>query len=45
METQVELLPDSALDRNWRNDFSAKLSGAINEVGSLAQKHQPGYRD
>ncbi len=44
LESQAENLPESALDRNWRNDLSAKLSSVINEVGGLAQERQPGYR-
>lgn len=44
LESQVDNLPESALDRNWRNDLSAKLGSVIGEVGSLAKENQPGFR-
>ena len=42
--SQVKNLPESALDRNWRNDLSARLNSVIGEVGGLAQRNQPGFR-
>ena len=43
LRTQVNGLPEAALDRNWRNDFSGKIQAVISEVGSLAAANQPDF--
>jgi hypothetical protein len=40
---QVEAMPESSLDRSWRNGFSGKVSSFIDEVGKLATKNQPDF--
>jgi hypothetical protein len=44
LESQAENLPETALDRNWRNDFTVNLGSVITEVGTLAQKNQTNFR-
>jgi hypothetical protein len=44
LRRDVEMLPEPALDRQWRNDFAEKIHSIIQEVSGLVRSVQPGFR-
>ena len=44
LKSQVESLPEAALDRQWRNDFVEKMYSVIKGFDSLVKQRQPNFR-
>jgi hypothetical protein len=43
LNTQIAILPDAILDRQWRNDFASKINSVIHAVSGITQTAQPGF--
>ena len=44
LKSQVESLPEPALDRQWRDTFAEKIHSVIAALSILARGHQPNFR-
>jgi len=44
LKSQVQVLPEAALVRQWRNDFADKISAVIGGFDNLVKQHQPDFR-
>jgi len=44
LKTQVESLPESALDRKWRNNFAEQMYSVVRGFDVLVKQHQPDFR-
>jgi hypothetical protein len=44
LKSQVDSLPEAALDRQWRNDFVEKMYLVIKGFHSLVRQSQPNFR-
>ena len=44
LKSEVEILPESALDRQWRNTFAEKIYVVIRTISDVLIGHQPGFR-
>ena len=43
-KSQVEGMPESALDRSWRDNFVEQMNAVIRGFSDLARGHQPDFR-
>jgi len=43
-KTQVDGMPESALDRQWRDNFVEQMNAVIRGFSDLARGHQPDFR-
>jgi hypothetical protein len=44
LSSQVRILPEASLDRQWRNDFALKINSIIQAVSEVARAAQPDFR-
>jgi len=44
LKTQVDSMPEAALNPEWRTEFAGKLSRVVQDVSDMAKVQQPGFK-